>query len=80
MPDITKKGTGQVATTEELRELRQRIHDVLRSSRYSYLTEKAYVGWIRRYIVFNRRRHPATLGAEEAESARDGDAVAARRR
>jgi integron integrase len=28
-------------------------------------TVKAYVGWIRRYILFHRKRHPAEMGAGE---------------
>jgi hypothetical protein len=28
-------------------------------------TEKAYVGWIRRYILFHGRRHPREMGADE---------------
>jgi integron integrase len=41
-----------------------RVHATLRAGHYSHLTEKAYVAWIRRYIVFHDRRHPADLGAE----------------
>src|SRR4051812_4693966 len=33
----------------------------LRELRYSRRTEEAYVHWIRRYIVFNERRHPRDL-------------------
>jgi hypothetical protein len=32
---------------------------------YRRRTEGAYAGWIRRYIVFHGKRHPAELGAEE---------------
>jgi integron integrase len=35
---------------------------------YSRRTEKAYVGWIRRFILFHGKRHPAELG--EADIAR----------
>jgi len=28
-------------------------------------TEKSYVGWIRRYILFHGKRHPAEMGAPE---------------
>jgi len=28
-------------------------------------TEKTYVGWIRRYILFHDKRHPADMGAAE---------------
>ena len=34
----------------------------LRESRYSRRTEEAYVFWIRRYILYNDRRHPKDLG------------------
>jgi integron integrase len=33
--------------------------------RYSRRTERAYLGWIRRYILFHGKRHPAGMGAEE---------------
>lgn len=68
MPDITKKGTGHEASAEALRQLRKQIHDLIRQARYSYLTEKAYVGWIRRYIVFHKRSHPADLSGEHVEA------------
>ena len=47
-----------------LDEVRQR----LRTLHYSYRTEQQYLGWIRRFIHFNGRRHPATLGAAEVEA------------
>lgn len=36
----------------------------LRERRYSRRTEEAYVYWIRRYVVFNDRRHPRDLGED----------------
>jgi integron integrase len=33
---------------------------------YSRRTERAYTAWIRRYILFHGKRHPATMGAAEA--------------
>jgi integron integrase len=35
---------------------------------YSYRTEQAYVGWVRRFIVFHKKRHPASMGAQEVEA------------
>jgi integron integrase len=35
---------------------------------YSYRTEQAYVGWVRRFIIFHKKRHPASMGAVEVES------------
>ena len=43
-----------------LDELRARIH----LKRYSRATEAAYVLWVRRYILFHRKRHPRDLGPE----------------
>ena len=39
----------------------------LRERRYSRRTEEAYVHWIRRFIVFNDRRHPRELGEAEVQ-------------
>jgi len=46
-----------------LDEVRARI----RARHYSLRTERAYVGWIRRFILANARRHPRELGAPEVE-------------
>ena len=37
----------------------------MRTRHYSRRTEKAYVGWIKRYIFFHGKRHPAEMGAAE---------------
>src|SRR2546427_8526690 len=42
------------------------VRDALRARHYSRRTERAYVGWIRRYILFHGKRHPRELGAAEA--------------
>ena len=39
----------------------------LRTLHYSYRTEQAYCQWVRRFVVFSGRRHPAQLGAAEIE-------------
>jgi integron integrase len=40
----------------------------LRERRYSRRTEKAYVGWIRRYVLFHDRRHPRDLGPDHVRA------------
>jgi integron integrase len=45
--------------------LLDRVRIALRTRRYSVRTEKAYVGWIRRFILFHGKRHPDTLGETE---------------
>ena len=37
----------------------------LRARHYSRRTEKAYVGWTRRFILFHGKRHPEDMGADE---------------
>jgi integron integrase len=48
--------------------LLDRVRAALRARHYSPLTEKAYVAWIRQYILFHRKRHPAEMGATEIEA------------
>jgi integron integrase len=45
--------------------LLERVRAALRARHGSRRTEKAYVGWIRRYILFHGKRHPAEMGAAE---------------
>ncbi|MGC4027291.1 MAG: integron integrase [Steroidobacteraceae bacterium] len=58
------------------------VREALRVRHYSYRTEQAYVGWIRRFIFFHGKRHPETMGADEVREflswlARDRDIAAA---
>ncbi|HUP60471.1 MAG TPA: integron integrase [Thermoanaerobaculia bacterium] len=41
------------------------MSQALRVRHYALRTEEAYVGWIRRYILFHKKRHPSSMGAEE---------------
>ncbi len=40
----------------------------LRARHYSPRTERAYRGWVRRFILFHRLRHPRALGGREVEA------------
>lgn len=40
----------------------------LRLRHYSLRTEQAYIGWIRRFILANGKRHPRDMGAAEVEA------------
>lgn len=40
----------------------------IRLKHYSIRTEQAYVDWIRRFILFHNKRHPADMGAPEVEA------------
>jgi hypothetical protein len=45
--------------------LLDRVRAALRTRHYSPRTEKAYVGWIRRFIIFHGKRHPDVLSEQE---------------
>lgn len=45
--------------------LLDRVRVAIRARHYSRRTEKTYVAWIRRYILFHGKRHPADMGATE---------------
>ena len=41
--------------------LLDRVRELMRLRHYSLRTEEAYIGWIRRYILFHGKRHPNEL-------------------
>ena len=48
--------------------LLDRVREAIRARHYSRRTEKAYVHWIRRFIFFHDKRHPADMGAVEVSA------------
>ncbi len=54
--------------TEQSPTLLGRVREVIRYKHYSLRTEKAYVGWVRRFVVFHGRRHPREMGAAEVRA------------
>lgn len=47
------------------KKLLEQVRDALRTKHYSYRTEQTYIDWIKRYILFHKKRHPKDLGVEE---------------
>jgi integron integrase len=45
-----------------------RVRQTIRARHYSRRTEKAYAGWIRRFLAFHNYRDPAALGAPEVRA------------
>jgi integron integrase len=45
--------------------LLEQVRHAIRARHYSRRTEQAYVGWIRRFILFQGKRHPAMMGGPE---------------
>jgi len=48
--------------------LMQRLSDTLKRLHYSPRTSEAYLGWVRRYIVFHGLRHPKELKQADIEA------------
>jgi len=44
--------------------LLDRVRQAVRTRGYSLRTEETYVYWVRRFILFHGKRHPAELGVE----------------
>jgi integron integrase len=41
------------------------VRDVIRRKQYSLRTEQAYVDWIKRFVLYHDKRHPAEMAEEE---------------
>ena len=45
--------------------LLDQVREAIRARHYSLRTEKTYVGWIKRFILFHGKRHPAEMAEAE---------------
>ncbi|GAB4533720.1 MAG: hypothetical protein Kow0063_16030 [Anaerolineae bacterium] len=50
------------------KKLLDQVRDALRRKHYSTRTEQTYVDWIKRYVFFHDKRHPAGMGVPEIEA------------
>jgi integron integrase len=48
--------------------LLDQVRDAIRLRHLSLRTEEAYLGWIRRFILFHHKRHPNDMGVEEVQA------------
>src|SRR5262245_14383981 len=48
--------------------LLERAQEIIRRKHYSIRTERAYLNWMRRYILFHHKRHPQEMGPAEIEA------------
>lgn len=48
--------------------LLERTNEALRSRHYSSRTVEAYLGWVRRFVVFHGRQHPGSMGEEQVRA------------
>ena len=47
--------------------LLDKVRVLIRAQNKAYATERTYIQWIKRYIRFHNKRHPAAMGAQEVE-------------
>ena len=48
--------------------LLERARELIRVRQYSLATEKVYLDWMKRFILFHGKRHPAEMGKQEVEA------------
>jgi site-specific recombinase XerC len=60
-----KKNQETQPAVSKPKKLLDQVSEALRTKHYAYRTEETYVDWIKRYILFHKKRHPKDMGAEE---------------
>lgn len=56
---------GREPTRLEKPKLLELVHEAIQARHYSPRTEKTYVSWVRRFILFHDKRHPGEMGEAE---------------
>jgi site-specific recombinase XerD len=56
------------STSPKPKKLLDQLRNVIRIKHYSYATEKSYIHWTKRNILFHNKRHPAEMGVLEIEA------------
>lgn len=57
-PEVREDIASNLALLDQVRQAIRRRH-------YSHKTEEAYVGWIKRFLLFHHQRHPAEIAEQE---------------
>jgi integron integrase len=65
---ITQKRSFIVTnTTPKPKKLLEHVRDALRVKHYAYRTEKTYIFWIHRFILYHEKKHPSEMGSKEIQ-------------
>lgn len=56
---------GGASATPPKPKLLDQVRQAIQTRHYSYMTGRAYVHWIKRFILFHNKRHPAEMGEAE---------------
>jgi integron integrase len=65
---ISHAGVPDRSVTSGPPKLLDRVRQACRVRHFSRRTEEAYAGWIRRFILFHRKRHPDDMGSVEVST------------
>lgn len=64
--NFTKQTNNKAAKEQRDKpKLLDQVRITLRANHYSRKTEEAYLSWIKRFILFNNKRHPSEMGETE---------------
>ena len=75
MASFHGKGAGASKVAEKPPKLLDQVRDRMRRLHMARRSEEVYVGWVRRFILANGKRHPRDLGATDIERFLTGLAV-----
>jgi hypothetical protein len=54
--------------TQSAPKLLDQVRAKIRVLHYSIRTEDAYTAWVKRFVLFHRKRHPLQMGKTELEA------------
>jgi integron integrase len=63
-----KPRLANICPTAPAPRLLEQVRNTIRMRHYSIRTEEAYLHWIKRFILFHGKRHPAEMGPAEVET------------
>ncbi|MCX5812293.1 MAG: site-specific integrase [Proteobacteria bacterium] len=66
-----EKKTNHIVRSEETlpdNPIFEQVRNLIRLKHYSIRTEKSYLSWIQRYIIFHNKKDPAEMGSSEIEA------------
>ena len=67
LSSITSAKNDTLKTTAIKIKLLDQVRITLRTNHYSKKTEECYISWIKRFILFNNKKHPNEMGREEIQ-------------
>ena len=65
MPTSSKPSSLPTPSLPRPKKLLDRYSEALRNLHYSLRTEETYIAWVRQFILYHNKRHPAEMGVAE---------------